>query len=112
MFKEVITELTESFMSKKQRTCPFCHKALLKKNSMIEHYAQVAAIKFIEGMLDACGGCGAASSVPAPDYYFKCPNCRSMFFLINGKFVPVLKRSGGGLRPDFSNVTFLNEEAA
>ncbi len=93
-FKDVITELTESFMTKKQRTCPNCGKALLKKNGVLDHYIQVASIKFIGGICDAIGGCGAGSSVPAPDYYFKCPVCKSVYVLVGGKFIPIVKRGG------------------
>lgn len=92
-FKDVFTELQESIMSamnKKSKLCPNCKKGILKKNSPLQHYVEVAAMKFIGG---CCAGVGAA--VPAPDYRFTCPNCKSVFMLVEGKFVPVVKKRGG-----------------
>ena len=88
-FKDVLTEMQESMMSainKKAKLCPNCKKGILKKNSPIEHYIEVAVAKFIGG---CCAGVGA--SVPAPDYYFKCPVCKSIFLLVDGKFIPLIK---------------------
>lgn len=82
-FKDVITEMTENLMSRNRRKCPVCKKAILKKNEVIEHYIQVVSLKFIGALI---GG-----SVPAPDYYFKCPKCKSMFLLIEGKWVAIKK---------------------
>lgn len=91
-FKDVFTELQEAMMNavnKKSKVCPKCGSGILKKNSYIEHYLEVAAVKFIGG---CCFGVGGA--VPAPDYYFKCPKCKTKFMLVEGKFKPIDAKKG------------------
>ena len=82
-FQDLITELSESMMKKALRRCPVCKKAILKKNSTIEHCAEVVAVKIASSMI---GG-----SIPSPDYHFMCPKCKSLFLLVNGVFVPIIK---------------------
>ncbi len=80
-FKDVVTELVESILPKKMRMCPHCHQAVLKKNPVVEHYCEVAAVKLLAFYT---GG-----TFPAPDYWFKCPHCKSIFAMVEGKFIPL-----------------------
>ena len=78
--KDVVTELVESIMSKKNKVCENC-KTPLKKQSTISHYIDVAVSKVASSIV---GG-----AVPAPDYRFVCPKCKASYYLVEGKFVKI-----------------------
>ena len=87
-FKDLITEMTEGMMkavNKNKFNCPVCHKANLKRNSTVEHYIEVAVVKIASTPV---GG-----SVPAPDYRYKCPKCKAICILKDGKYIPLNKKS-------------------
>ena len=112
-FKDVITDIVETmpFVQKKKNKCPACGNGKLKKESMIDHYAKVCATKMASAMI---GG-----SVPSPDYWFVCSNCKEAFFLENGKFVSVnyvkrvidIKGASGGAKKRENNTQALPQNA-
>ncbi len=96
-FKDVITEITSMILEalkfkQNPMLCPVCGKGILKKNSELEHMIEVAA-----GKGASCSGAGAisapaygsgtplGSAVPAPDYWFMCPNpkCHRVFIMVD-----------------------------
>lgn len=84
-FKDVVTELVETIMQAANKNfgrCPECKAAKLKK-STLEHMIEVAVSKVASTEI---GG-----SVPAPDYIYKCPNCKNRFILVEGKFICITK---------------------
>lgn len=79
-FKDVVTELTESLMSKKDKVCKDCNLPL-KRQGTISHYIDVSVVKI--------ASCFIGGAVPAPDYRYVCPKCKSVYFLVDGKFKKV-----------------------
>ncbi len=101
-FKDVFTELKDNMMKMVRKgndplLCPNCKEASLKKCTEAEHMIDVAVSKFVASSVAGSITAGATSplggAVPAPDYKYRCPNCKQLFVRqetpLGDRFVPL-----------------------
>ena len=89
-FKDLITDTIEMFMSiakgKNFYKCPHCKKGRLKKEDIAPYLCEIMASKFAASAISCLIG-EAGTAIPARDYHYKCPKCKSNFIMGDGWFI-------------------------